>query len=104
MPLDLVPWSETDMEREGEGEREGQGEGGSERQRKHEDNGSWRRVPSSGENGKRMGRLKTLNMNFSYFTILLRTECCFPLKNPISYLDLPADNLEWTKRNGCDYA
>ena len=25
--------------------------------KKHEDNGSWRRVPSSGENGKRMAKM-----------------------------------------------
>lgn len=37
--------------------------------REQENNGYRRRVPSSGENGKRMGRLTMVNMNFFCFTI-----------------------------------
>lgn len=65
------------------------------REREYEDNGSWRRVPSNGENDKSVGKLKTLKMNFIYFTILPRAECCLQLKkqqHSISTSDLPAEN------------
>lgn len=73
---------ETGRENEREKEREEQGEGGSERQNmKIMDLGEG--CHQVGKMAKEWGRLKTLNMNFIYFTVLLRTECCLHLKKRI---------------------
>lgn len=70
---------ETGRENEREKEGEEQGEGGSERQNmKIMDLGEG--CHQVGKMAKEWGRLKTLNMNFIYFTVLLRTECCLHLK------------------------